>query len=226
MIDIENINFLYKARKKMSTYYPPKFKKEAFTCAHCNAYAKQEWRYLLNNYDDGRMSLEKTYLNSSLCSHCGKEAFWYKEKMVIPLTSLVPSHHIDLPETCKVDYKEARDIFTLSPRSSAALLRLCIQKLMIELGEKGNDINTDISSLVKKGLPIEVQQSLDYCRIIGNNAVHPGKIDLEAKPEMVEVVFENVNYIVEEMISRPKKRAAHYAKLPESNRKAIKDRDK
>jgi hypothetical protein len=95
-------------------------------------------------------------------------------------------------------------------------MRLVIQKLMPELGEKGKNINDDIASLVAKGLPIEVQQALDFCRVIGNNGVHPGEIDLNDTPEVAHSLFSMVNFIVEDRISRPKKVADLYSKLPET----------
>jgi hypothetical protein len=46
------------------------------------------------------------------------------------------------------------------------------------LGEKG-DSSPAIGNLVKKGLPPMTQESLDCVRVIGNNAVHPGELDLK-----------------------------------------------
>jgi len=99
---------------------------------------------------------------------------WLEDKMLYPRMSTAPTASIDLPDDMRGDYEEARTIVELSPRVTAALLRLAIEKLCRHLGEPGKNINDDIASLVKRGLPIQVQQALDIVRVVGNNAVHPG----------------------------------------------------
>lgn len=145
--------------------------------------------------------------------------------MIIPAEAPVAPPHPDTPLNILGEYQEARSIFAISPRAAVALLRLAIQKLMIELGEKGENINADIKSLVAKGLPVQVQQAFDYCRVVGNNAVHPGEINLNDTPEMGQHLFNMINFIVEDRITRPKQIAALYAKLPEASREAIDKRD-
>ena len=203
----------------MSKYYPPKFGEKQFHCIHCGVFAKQDWRHL--NFGGGSHS-PFTY---SYCNHCNKNSYWYSERMIVPSEAPVPPHHPDLPDSCVSEYNEARDIVARSPRAAAALLRLCLQKLLPELGEKGKNINDDIGSLVNKGLPVEVQQALDYCRVIGNNGVHPGEIELTDNPEIAHSLFEMLNFIVEDRIARPKKVAALYNILPEGALNAVKKRD-
>lgn len=130
-----------------------------------------------------------------------------------------------MPATVVGDYLEARSIFARSPRAAVALLRLAIQKLMPELGEKGDNINTDIKSLVAKGLPAQVQQAFDFCRVVGNNAVLPGEINLNDTPEMGQHLFNMINFIIEDRITRPKQIAELYAQLPDSARATIEKRD-
>ena len=130
-----------------------------------------------------------------------------------------------MPAKVTEDYEEARDVFADSPRSSAALLRLAIQKLCIELGLPGKNLNDDIAQLVNKGLPVQIQQSLDIVRVVGNNQVHPGTLDVRDDPSIAAALFELVNIIVEDRISRPKQIAALYGKLPTGARKAIEERD-
>lgn len=203
----------------MSKYYPPVYEAEQFHCLHCGVYAKQSWG-----------TLKRAGYNSdfkySQCHHCHKDCYWYNGKMIVPSEAHVAPPHQDLPESCILEYNEARDIASRSPRAAAALLRLAVQKLMIELGEKGKNINTDIGSLVSKGLPIEVQQALDYCRVIGNNGVHPGEIELNDNPEITNSLFEMINFIVEDRISRPKKVAELYSILPKGALEAVEKRDK
>jgi hypothetical protein len=97
---------------------------------------------------------------------------------------------------------------------------------MVELGEKGKNINADIGSLVAKGLPVQVQQALDFCRVVGNNAVHPGEIEINDTPDIAYNLFEMMNFIIEDRIARPKQIQALYGKLPEGARNAIESRDK
>lgn len=146
--------------------------------------------------------------------------------MVYPLTGNVEMANPDLPEDIKNDYNEAKDIVNISPRGASALLRLAVQKLCIHLGEKGTNINDDIKSLVKKGLPATMQQALDSVRVIGNNAVHPGTIDLNDNIEIASALFGFVNIICEMLISQPKKVKEYYEKhIPEDIRNGIKKRD-
>lgn len=205
-------------------YYPPTYGQMQFHCIHCNVFASQGWNDLHLNLGGG--SYPKSDIRSSICNHCRERAFWYKGYMIIPDESPVEPPHPDIPADCIGEYQEARSIFSRSPRSAAALLRLCIQKLMPHLGEKGKIINEDIKSLVSKGLPTMVQKALDYCRVVGNNAVHPGEISLNDTPDIAQNLFRMVNFIVEDRISRPKEIDDFYNLLPEGSREAIEKRDK
>jgi len=114
----------------------------------------------------------------SKCYVCNEVAVWIHDKLIFPPELYGEEPNPDMPPEILRDYEEARSILNLSPRGAAALLRLAVQKLCKHLGEKGNEINKDIGSLVRKGLSIKVQRALDIVRAIGNQAVHPGVLDL------------------------------------------------
>lgn len=164
-------------------------------------------------------------LHLSECYNCRKIAVWVNERLVFPEHKTTTQPNSDLPDQIIRDYEEARSIVDLSPRAAAALLRLAIQKLCAHLGESGKDLNNDIKNLVAKGLDPVVQQSLDIVRVIGNESVHPGTIDLNDDRETAIRLFDLVNAIADQMISHPKKVREMYGKLPEAKRKAIEARD-
>jgi hypothetical protein len=166
-------------------------------------------------------------VHASRCYACKKFAFWVADRMVYPylaVTSLSPND--DLQDDIRVDFTEAMVILDSSARGAAALLRLCIQKLCAQLGEPGKNINDDIASLVKKGLDVRIQRALDIVRVVGNEAVHPGQLDLKDDKATALELARLVNLIADVMITRPKQIDAMYSALPADKLLGIENRDK
>lgn len=231
------------------SHVSPVFLTEAFNCPHCNAYAHMEWNQLF--VPSGGGSISETVVYQATCQNCKASSIWLctmsaaerlghslgalgavKEPtkpsgyMLHPTEAQAPMPGPDLPVDCQQDYTEARAIEAQSPRAAAALLRLIIQKLCKHFGEPGKDINTDIGSLVQKGLPKQLQEALDVVRVVGNEAVHPGEINLDDNPEIVSTLFRLVNLIVEKMITEPKQYSELYQSLPAKKLDGIAQRDK
>lgn len=212
-------------------YFPPKFQSDNFHCPNCDVYAHQNWYDI--SYSTQASSLthrayhgELYMLYVSICKRCDEFTLWYNQKLIHPRASLAPLPVENMPQDVKEDYLEARSIVSDSPRAAAALLRLALQKLMIHLGEKGKKLDDDIASLFEKGLPKEIQIGLDFVRVIGNNAVHPGEIDLKDDVETATNLFSVINMIIRLLITQPKELVEMVEKLPEGARKAIEKRDK
>jgi len=203
-------------------YIAPEYKLRAFHCPFCNVYADQVWTEL-RKFDGNALYFKDT--DASTCRHCKQYSVWQNGIMVYPDFQGVQTPNQDLGEDIQADYQEAASILQKSPRGSAALLRLAIQKLCGELGEEGKNINTDIKNLVAKGLPSAVQKSLDVVRVIGNDAVHPGQIDLRDDVETAKALFKLVNLIAEKMITEPKEVEEIYESLPEDKKQQIEERD-
>lgn len=206
----------------MSKYYPPELETEQFHCPHCNVYAKQVWLSLVSNG-----YIIKTH-RLCQCSHCNKTSIWNVDKkiMVDPVMTTNIPPHVDMPAEIKALYLEALSVIDLSPKASSALLRLALQNLMPLLGANTGKLDKDIAKLVAEGLPVEIQQALDYCRVIGNNAVHPNELNLDDTPEMAHAMFDMINFIVEEKIAKPKRVKELFSKLPTGAKEAIDKRDK
>lgn len=213
------------------TYVAPENGKTAFHCARCNVYAAQTWYAVNHNVmviTQGhavQQQRQLPMLQVSSCAHCAQYSFWLDQRLLFPDITGAPLPHPETPEAVKEDFNEARSVFSRSPRSSAALLRLAIQKICMHLGLSGKNLNEDIGKLVEAGLPIEIQQSLDVVRVVGNSQVHPGTLDVRDDPDTATSLFELVNLIVEDRIARPNKIKTLYQKLPENARRQIEERD-
>lgn len=226
----------YLDEKNRTPYIPDKEMKQRVVESPLEEEKKAKIIEYFEKMDSGLVFLEQNeqgiYLNKKIdnlflshCYNCKKFSIWVHDQLVHPTAKVGPSPNPDLPSGVLQDYEEAGSIAGQSPRGAAALLRLAIQKLCIVLGEKEERIDDDIASLVKKGLNPMVQKALDAVRVIGNEAVHPGTLDLKDDRDTATKLFKLVNIISEQMISNPKHVDDLYGKIPESKRKAIEKRD-
>lgn len=210
------------------SYTAPSFNAKAFHCPHCQVFAHMNWNRLESNqYGSSDMAQAR-------CQSCDKDSYWqiifshpeWSGVLLHPPILIAPPAHVDLPTSCKSDYDEARSIARTSPRGAAALLRLVVEKLCVELlGDQSKGINEDIKTLVQRGLSPTVQQALDTLRVTGNEAVHPGTMSSDDHAESADMLFELVNFVVQQIITHPKQIADLYTKLPKSKLDGIEKRD-
>lgn len=236
---------------RSSNYTAPSIGLSAFNCPHprCGAHAQQHWKILgvraataesVKNRSDpaaephiqgvppghafsGQGLIEGLFVSE--CNHCHRPAIWMNGRITWPTHGDAPPPNPDLSQSVLKDYEEAGAIASVSPRGAAALLRLAVEKLCGGLVPDMDNLNDGIGKLVNKGLDERIQQSLDIVRVIGNNAVHPGQIDLDDDPNTVARLFRLVNIVAETMITTPKEIEETFGSLPKGARQAIEKRD-
>ncbi len=182
--------------------------------------------FIENDENDTWSKRQLMNLYISECFNCREISIWVHDQLVYPSNKVAIQPNQDTPEHIKRLFEEAREIVSSSPKGAAAILRLSIQHLCKELGESGKDIDKDIASLVSKGLNPLVQKALDVVRVIGNESVHPGVINLDDDRETALQLFSLFNLIVDQMITHPKQVNALYEALPANKLKGIEQRNK
>ena len=183
--------------------------------------------YVEKEYPENIKLLFPKSLSIATCEVCGKYSLWVDQDMVHPKVLAIEKPNSDMNEEIQSLYNEASRILIDSPKGSTALLRLALQKLLKQIGKEGKNINSDIKELVESGLSTKIQKSLDLLRVVGNNAVHPGQINIEDNSEVALKLFKVLNYIADEMISKPKEIDNLYNDIiPEDTKDIINKRDK
>lgn len=181
----------------------------------------------LKKHEDSKYcAYELINVHVSRCFSCNQITIWRHKSILHPPTRYDIEANPDLPADIQVDFEEARTILDLSPRGAAALLRLCLQKLCMHLGQPGKNINDDIASLVKGGLDPRISRALDIVRVIGNEAVHPGTMDLRDDRATAAKLFELINRVVYDTITHPNEVTALFSNLPADKLSAIAHRDR
>ncbi len=201
-------------------FQQPSFLGKTFTCPFCGAYSQMKWHF--SDYPSD--------LSAAMCVCCERYSVWIggkkpvvgapihqtspiseseqmpKPMMVYPLTSAAPPINPDIPQEFTETYNEAAKIFSLSPKGSAALLRLCLQKVCNYLtGNESETIKNNIMALQKtKLIPEALIQMAHTLRVMGNEAVHPGEIDFDDTPEIAYKLFGFINFFMDAVLSREK----------------------
>lgn len=201
--------------------HPPKFRLEAFSCPNCGVLTTQKWNLIgskSNVLFDTYIDIENILI--STCSYCRKYAIWEDKKMIFPLEPKVeaiePPPKIqnpnqDLNKHIRKVYNEARKIVSISPNGACALLRLALEMLCDKLIQKEeqleeNTLRGKIKHIVKeKGLNPELEQAFHIVRIVGNEVVHSGQTDLKDNREIAIKLFEIINIIAEDLITKKEK---------------------
>ena len=211
-------------------YIEPATDKKSFTCPHCGVVSLMHF-HCISYIDKDLFEFHErkhggnSWVQVATCHNCCKHIIWVDNIYAYP-DIVAEEANSDMPEGVKQLYNEAGLIYNISPRAACALLRLAIDRLCNELGETDRDINKNIGELVKKGLPVSVQQALDVVRVVGNKAVHPGQIAFDVDDVgTATMLMRLLNIIVSRMISEPKEIAGLYDQLPESVKQSITKRD-
>lgn len=165
-------------------------------------------------------------VHASVCFNCNGVSLWVGARLVHPITNFEVSANPDMPEAARSDFDEAAGIVSKSPRSAAALLRQCIEKICREVTKDDGRLDDLIGQLVAKGMSPLIQKALDSVRVIGNHAVHPGTIDLRDDRETAMSLFRLVNTITDYLISHPKHVDEIFSILPDGAKVAIEKRDR
>lgn len=225
----------------------PAYNLEAFSCPNCRVYAKQEWYTLQlkdafdhiigrpRNVFDMKSQpngvedhLPESDMAFAQCSSCDELSIWLRKELIFPRESIIEDPNNFMPEEVKKLYEEARQVFPISPRSSAALLRLALEVLLPSIGAKKGNINDMIGQLARESKTIaRVSKAMDILRVTGNNAVHPGVLDLsgEDSRDTSATLFKILNIIVAETIESEAMVDEVYGVLPEGIQDSIEKRN-
>lgn len=162
---------------------------------------------------DGDLTL---YLRKDVCLNCGRVQLgltgwmadgggWgdplYPHRSIYPIPRVPP----EVPQEFAADYVEAWTILGDSPRASAALSRLCLERILLEKsgvpGVTGKNLKQDIEKVVQSNsLPTSISKLLDAPRLLGNLAVHANRsLDtgtvVPVKPEDAEFCLEIIGLL-------------------------------
>jgi hypothetical protein len=232
----------------MKNYIAPKFKSETFTCPHsdCSVLARHSWSICESDdgyshikasilrgcsndadFDKQTQELDYKYVWKSTCLTCEKISIWFHGNIFYPDSFGIEKPNQDLNQDIQDDYLEAASIVNKSPRGACALLRLAIEKLCNQLIDPSNKklhLDKKIELLKSKGLTERIYKNLLSVRVIGNEAVHCGTLDLKDNLEVTKQLFYLVNRIAEELITNPKNDESMFQSLPDNKAEEINKR--
>jgi hypothetical protein len=96
------------------------------------------------------------------------------------------------------DIQEATEILNRFPKGAAALIRMSMLKMMPLLEQSGKNLDDNISSLVRKGLEVEIQESMDLRQVLRQNPLKPTQL-VEEGSETATRMFASLKEILKSL---------------------------
>jgi Domain of unknown function (DUF4145) len=159
---------------------------------------KNEVTYVYQKHSQS-VKAKMANLHVSGCHSCNGFALWMGDRLVFP-------YNVEkTPDLIQEDFEEAAAILDESPRGATALLRVCIQKLVPLLKQEGKSLNDYISSLVCKGLEVEIKQAMEVLQVLRNEPGQPTRLETQEDKEMALRFFDSLKVILERRMLRDEK---------------------
>jgi Domain of unknown function (DUF4145) len=149
-------------------------------------------------------------LHVSRCYNCKGFTVWVRDRLVFPIRGDEPPDVVevdfeevaeDVQETAEdeevsEDFEEAAAILNKFPRGAAALTRVCIQNMMPLFEENAKNLDENISSLVRKGLEVEIQQAMDVLQVVRKNPSQTTEVGLKEENEAAKIFLTSLTQIL------------------------------
>ena len=206
----------------------PEFGRTSFDCPRCNAYAKQTREKLtwdtfigpVEVFDEKRDGSDVTkplpagFWSSVQCSACDDYSIWRDKVLIYPRASGIAPPASDMPPEVAILYNEARDVMAVARRAGAALARATLEHLLKSLDDtqpKRANLADRIDAVHGK-VSSSLGEMLTVIRHVGNQALHGSGIPDDAvvlildetQTELVDLIFESINELVDELVTKPK----------------------
>lgn len=173
--------------------------------------------------------------SASKCFACKNHSIWIGATLAYPdpqkaLADVVHTPHEEMPDDAAELYKEAVSVLPFSRRASAALCRASMERLVKVLDPecpKRAKLDERLARLEGRVSSTTIDL-LNVLRHVGNTALHGGQdgdgsatIYIDEDDETIaETFFVVINTLVDELITKPRRSAELYNKLPAGVRHA------
>jgi hypothetical protein len=147
----------------------------------------------------------------SRCYSCRGFAIWVRDQLVFPIregrSDIIGGDFKEIiegnskkAEEVKTadDIEEAKAIVNRFPDGAAALIRVCIRKMMPLLEQSGKNLDDNIFSLVHKGLEVEIRQSMGLRHVPRQNPLRPPQFHEEGS-EPATKMFDSLKEILKRL---------------------------
>lgn len=166
----------------------------------------------------------------SECLSCEHRTVWRHDVIIYPLVSPAPTASADMPDEVRPLYEEAAAVAAVSPRAGAALARATLERLLKRLDPDAPK-KSQLDDFIVRVLPhvnVATGKLLTLIRHVGNKSLHVEDVPDEAivlllsdeDADILGVLFQTINDVVEELITRPNQADLLYEAVPATVRAA------